>query len=186
MKRFLITLLLITGAAGMLNAQFHYIEKSEAGILLVDGWYNADPKLLPNDSKDVIAQKMSGVHKVGTWKHYYETGKLAVEEQYTSAGIPEGNWKQWHPDGKLSQEINYTTGKAVFYHANGAMAESGSMKGFIRVGKWQGWHQNGKVNFTGNYDAQGNKDGEWIFYDAEGNLMAKEVYNKGKFVSSGK
>jgi antitoxin component YwqK of YwqJK toxin-antitoxin module len=186
MKRAFLILLLLTAVSGFLKAQYHYTETSAAGIMLVDGWYNADPKLLPGDSKDVIAQKMAAVHKVGTWKHYFDTGKLAVEEHYTAAGIPEGNWKQWHPDGKLSQEINYTTGKAIFYHANGVVAETGMMKGFIRVGNWEGYHQNGKVNFTGSYDAMGNKDGVWMIYDVSGNLMAKETYSKGKFVSSGK
>lgn len=186
MKRFLFTLLVMTGAVNLLNAQFHYTEKSPTGVVLVDGWYNTDPQLLATDSKDVIAQKMAAVHKVGTWMYYFETGKLAIEEHYTTAGNPEGTWKQWYADGTLSQDINYTTGKAVFYHANGTKAEAGMMKGFIRVGKWEGWHENGKVNFVGNYDAQGNKDGEWLIYDNAGNLMSKEVYSKGKFVSAGR
>ncbi|MCU0432806.1 MAG: hypothetical protein MUC87_05080 [Bacteroidia bacterium] len=186
MKKIVLTLLLVVAATGLVQAQYHYTETSPAGVLLVDGWYNADPKILPTDSKDVIAQKMSAVHKTGTWKHYFDTGKLAVEEHYTAAGIPEGNWKQWHPDGKLSQEINYTSGSAIFYHPNGAVAEKGTMKGFVRTGKWEGYHQNGKLNFSGSYDSMGNKDGVWMIYDASGNLMAKETYSKGNLVSSGR
>jgi antitoxin component YwqK of YwqJK toxin-antitoxin module len=184
MKQLLFSLLLLVGTSAALKAQYHYTEVGATGQLLVDGYYSADPKVLASDPKEVIAQKMALVHKVGTWKHYFEAGQLAVEEHYTTAGNPEGIWKQWYNDGKLSQEINYTSGTAVFYHANGAKAEAGSMKGFMRVGKWEGWHQNGKVNFTGSYDAAGNKDGDWYIYDADGKLMAKEIFSKGKLLRS--
>ncbi|MFZ5554012.1 MAG: toxin-antitoxin system YwqK family antitoxin [Bacteroidota bacterium] len=48
----------------------------------------------------------------GTWKYWYENGKIKAEEKWTN-GMENGTFKEYHPDGKLAREIIYKNGKKL-------------------------------------------------------------------------
>jgi antitoxin component YwqK of YwqJK toxin-antitoxin module len=156
-------------------AQYTYTETGANGNVLVSGQYNADPGVLPTDSKQTKATKLAAVYKIGVWKYWTESGMIQAEEHYTSAGVRTGIWKTWHLNGQLSGEINFSAGTAVLYHENGQKAEEGGINNqMVRIGTWNGWHANGKLNYTGSYDNNGVKIGTWKFFDIAGNSLGTE------------
>lgn len=179
MKR-LITITVLVLASTLGFAQYNHVQYSPTGQMLEQGQYSADPGINANDSKETIMQKMSLVHKIGTWQYWFSAGTLAAEEHYTTTGAPTGIWKSWHSNGQLSAQVNYATGEAVFYHLNGAKAEEGHINAANqRIGDWKGWHDNGKLNYSGSWTSNGQKNGAWVFYDTSEQLVATEHWTNG-------
>ena len=179
MKRIL-TLAFFLCASSWAFAQYNHVQVGPNGNTIEEGQYNADPGISPNDSKEIIAQKMAMVHKIGVWKYWYDNGTLSAEEHYDNGGMPVGVWKTYHSNGQVASEIDKSSGAAVFYHPNGQKAEEGTINGAQqRVGDWQGWHENGQLNYKGSYTAAGEKNGTWIYYDTSGNVTATEHYTNG-------
>ncbi|MGL4596220.1 MAG: toxin-antitoxin system YwqK family antitoxin [Bacteroidia bacterium] len=176
-KIFLLALLLLAGFAA--KAQYTATEIGPNGNKLSEGQYTANPGLLPSDSKEDMARKMAAVHKIGTWKYWFDSGKMAAEEHYTSAGKQTGIWKTWYINGQVASVVDYTKNTAVYYHDNGQKSSEGSMNGVMQVGAWKGWHANGKMNFSGSFDASGQKHGTWTFWDENGAVMGTENWNHG-------
>ncbi|HLG04312.1 MAG TPA: hypothetical protein VI731_12010 [Bacteroidia bacterium] len=175
-------LILITAfvcASAFAFAQYNHVQVGPNGNKLEEGQYNANPDIQPGDSKEIIAKKISTVHKTGTWKYWFDNGQMAAEEHYDNTGNATGIWKSWHNNGQLASEIDKSSGTAIFYHANGKKAEEGKMDNITRVGAWQGWHENGTINYKGSYTNAGQKDGAWSFYDNNGVLTATEKYSNG-------
>ncbi|HEU4718629.1 MAG TPA: hypothetical protein VFU15_12380 [Bacteroidia bacterium] len=180
----ILTLAIFLCASSLAFAQFNHVETGPNGNKIAEGQYNADPGINPGDSKDVIAQKMGAVHKIGSWKYWFDNGQLSAEEHYDNNGNVTGVWKTWYNDGKLASEIDYTTGKAVYYHPNGAKSEEGTVNQYQqRTGKWQGWFEDGKLNYIGSFDNAGRKDGVWQYYDDQGNIVGTEHYSQGAMVN---
>lgn len=174
MKKILLALAFICSTSYAF-AQYSYIETGANGNTVIQGTYNADPGLVAGDSKNTVATKLAAVYKVGVWKYWHENGTLTAEEHYDISGNRTGVWKTWNLDGTVATEINFTTGLATYYHTNGAKAEEGGINNQMQqTGAWKGWHANGQLNYTGTFDANGNKTGVWNFYDSSGNSIGTE------------
>ncbi|MBI3509604.1 MAG: hypothetical protein HY064_03000 [Bacteroidetes bacterium] len=176
----LITLAIFMSATLWSFAQYSHVAVGPNGNKIEEGQYNADPGILPNDSKEVVANKMASVYKIGVWKYWFDNGQLSAEEHYDNNGTAIGDWKTWHPSGQLASEVDKASGAAVYYHPNGQKAEEGMINASqVRTGAWKGWHDNGQLNYTGSYNANGEKNGTWTFYDSAGNVFATENYSNG-------
>jgi antitoxin component YwqK of YwqJK toxin-antitoxin module len=178
MKRLLtISLFVLTATLGF--AQYNHVQYAPNGTKVQEGQYNANPGILPGDTKEIIAQKMGQVYKTGTWKYWFENGQQLAEEFYTSTGGYTGTWKTWEIGGQLASVINYTTGAAVYYHPNGTKAEEGTVNASNqRTGTWKGYHENGQLNYTGAWSANG-KTGTWTYYDNNGQVSGTESWSNG-------
>jgi antitoxin component YwqK of YwqJK toxin-antitoxin module len=173
----LITLALFLCASTWAFAQYNHVEVGPNGNKTEEGQYNANPGINAGDSKAVIAQKMSVIYKIGTWRYWHENGQLAAEEQYDNSGNPTGIWKTWYNNGTLESVINKTTGAVTYYHPNGQKSEEGTINvNNQRVGSWQGWHENGNLNYRGDYNSVGQKNGAWQYYDSNGTIYQTQQY----------
>ena len=124
------------------------------------------------------AERMKNSLKDGKWSYWYKNGVQRAEENY-KMGVETGIWKSWYENGQQGSEVNYETGKAVYWYTNGAKNSEGTMlKGGKHDGKWTAWFENGQLNYIGNYK-NGQKDGEWIWYDQKGKITAKETFDAG-------
>ncbi len=178
MKQLLIISIFVL-ASNLGFAQYNDVQYAANGTKVSEGQYNANPGLLPSDSKEVIAQKMGLVHKIGTWNYWFDNGQQVAIEQFNASGTAIGIWKNWDNTGHLSAEINYTSGTAVYYHPNGTKAEEGTINVTgQRTGEWKGYHDNGQLNYSGKYAAAG-KTGTWTYYDIKGNVAGVEHWNNG-------
>lgn len=178
MKRILaISLFVLASTLGF--AQYNHVQYAPNGTKTEEGQYNANPGILPTDSKETISQKMGLVHKTNTWKYWYDNGQQLAEEHYTSTGANMGTWKTWQTNGQLASDVNYTTGAAVYYHPNGTIAEEGTMNASNqRTGTWKGYHDNGQLNYSGAWTSAG-KSGTWTYYDNNGKVSGTEHWTNG-------
>jgi antitoxin component YwqK of YwqJK toxin-antitoxin module len=170
-------------ASSFAFAQYNHVGTGANGNKVEEGQYNADPGIQAGDNKETIARKMAAVHKIGTWKYWFENGKMLAEEHYDNTGNLIGVWKAWHDNGQLSSQIDYAAHTAVLYHPNGQKMEEGKMNAQNdRTGTWTGWHENGNVNYIGAFDANGLKTGVWQYYDSNGAPYASQTFANGELV----
>lgn len=95
---------------------------------------------------------------------FYETGVPYDSSIYNQGVQP---YIQWHTDGKVKLKGFYEN---TFFSA---------------VGQWKEWHPNGQLSreYTYSYDMPNRPEGDWRWYDENGNLVKWEVYREGSLVS---
>ncbi|AOW19997.1 toxin-antitoxin system YwqK family antitoxin [Urechidicola croceus] len=99
--------------------------------------------------------KMIDKERIGTWLYYHKDGKsLMVEENYINGKLS-GESKVFYPNGKLTKIVHYENGIL-----NGNMKRFSEDSIIIE-----------DVTYT-----DGELHGEAIFYDKEGNVKEKGVY----------
>lgn len=169
----------------MAFAQFQSTEFWPNGKKLSDGQYTSDPGILSTDTKEVSADKLSRVTKIGDWTYWFENGKVSAEEHYNTSGQPTSTWKTWYLNGVQSSNINFQLGAASFWYESGQKSSEGSMApGMIQTGRWIGWHENGQKNYEGTYDNDGHQIGVWTFWNAQGRKIAEQTYNNGTLIET--
>ena len=177
MKKTLLTLTLALSSI-LVFGQYTYTENWPNGKKKIEGNYNSAVEIGQNESKEEQAKKMAQAIRVGKWQHWFENGQLASLEYYTD-GVMTGQWKSWYADGSVQYDIDFATGKAVIYHANGKKASEGKMlTGMIHDGNWISYYETGIKNVEGAYN-NGQKNGDWKFYDEKGNHYFTEKWNNG-------
>jgi len=183
MKKIILSSLAVVAFLGV-NAQKMVTETYPNGNKKAEGMLFGEVSSNTNESKEAMARRAAGQNKDGKWTYYYDNGTIQSEEMYDK-GTMVGTWKTWNINGKLASEINFTTGKAVYFHANGAKQSEGTMKpGMITTGKWVGYFENGKKNYEGSYNEQGQKNGTWLWWDENGNATYEQKYENGNLISS--
>jgi len=156
-------------------------------------------------SKNRINRYGRNNEKVGTWKYYYENGKLKTEAYYKSGKL-NGYVKEYDEKGKLVSSKRYvdnelyvekenTDEKAVVkkeYYASGKLKNTGSFKKEIPVGQHTTYAENGEVLDAKNYsstgwirssgisDKKGNKQGEWKYFYQSGKLKSVGEYKNDR------
>lgn len=115
------------------------------------------------------------------WLYYSETGVLRYEERYI-LGLRNGRFRQFYASGKLMESAVWTNGKLngklMQYFENGLNRSTmtyimGEMDGDFKV-----YYPNGKLRVSGFY-VNGLKQNEWVYYNAEGEVIDRVVYDKG-------
>lgn len=94
----------------------------------------------------------------GLVKEYFDDGSIKEEVQFVR-GIKEGTRKIWYPSGQI--------------------AKSGSMKNDRWHGSYEEWYESGKPKLCGKY-IDGKQDGEWLFFDKDGNELPILFFEDGK------
>jgi antitoxin component YwqK of YwqJK toxin-antitoxin module len=92
---------------------------------------------------------------------YYPNGQKEIEGGYDKEGKKTGLWTSWYPSGKVSKEENYLADK--------------------KNGRQRDFYESGKPNFESNYK-NNIPDGDWIFYDGQGNKKSRIVFKDGRKV----
>ncbi|MCF8227610.1 MAG: toxin-antitoxin system YwqK family antitoxin [Bacteroidales bacterium] len=94
----------------------------------------------------------------GSWKEYYDSGKLKTEGQYKN-DIKVGEWKYYHESGNLEQIGNFN--------------DEGKY-----VGEWKWFYENGNLLRKETY-RNGMADGLMTEYDEYGNVVVEGDYIEG-------
>lgn len=137
---------------GKIMAEGLYIGKQKDSIWI---YYHEH-----TDTISAIEHYKKGV-RTGTWKTFYESGKLAHEIGYSN-GKKEGLVKQFNDDGKLIFEIIY--------------------KGGVEEGMSTLYYRDGKVRERGLYH-KGEREGKWHIMDEQGALKEEIIYKNGIQIS---
>ncbi len=88
--------------------------------------------------------------------YMFRNGILVGEGIIDDDGKKQGDWKEFYETGELRAAGKYTDSKPV--------------------GKWRYYFETGKTEITGTYTRKGQKDGEWIWYYSNGNILSVENY----------
>lgn len=165
------------------HAQSVKTERYANGNKKSEGVIIGDANVSPGTSKEAQARQLESVVKDGAWTTWFENGQKRSEEMYAK-GTMIGAWKYFYEDGKTESEIDFSKGTAVYYFKNGSkQSEGGIANGMISVGKWTGYHENGQKNYEGSYNAQGQKDGVWAWWDKDGKFLAEQTFKNGELIS---
>ena len=122
--------------------------------------------------------------QVGEWIYYYPDGKVEQRGRFSKSGKFEGTWKWFYPDGSLKRDEAYINGlldgPTVEYDETGAVIKQGEYIEGLENGKWI--LEIGEYREEGDYKA-GLRNGIWKFYylsKAVGNN--KQLFFEGNFI----
>ena len=109
-------------------------------------------------SSNLIAQKFNQTdskgQKQGTWRKYYENGKLEFEGNFLD-GKPTGVFRFYYDNGakKALIDHNIATGRSLanFFHPNGQLMSGGIYRNQLKDSTWITFTENGLVSEISNY-----------------------------------
>jgi antitoxin component YwqK of YwqJK toxin-antitoxin module len=91
----------------------------------------------------------------GTWKFYFEDGKLQEEINYDEKGLMTGMWKLWYSNGILFTESSFKNGE--------------------QYGVTRTWYRDGKIQHEANYE-NGEIKGIARNWSEKGTLLSEKFY----------
>jgi antitoxin component YwqK of YwqJK toxin-antitoxin module len=154
------------------------IEKKDSGWLRRD--YFLGTKSLQMEA--MFSDSMATVHH-GKATFFYADGRLQEMGNYVF-GKREGIYLNYYRNGIMQDSAFFKNGKLVGFqlgwHYNGMLRDSLQVLNdsvHVRVS----WFDNGNLANTGHYLHE-KEHGTWNFYHDNGELAAKEKYNKGKLL----
>ena len=123
--------------------------------------------------------------KNGVWKNYSRDGHLLTSRTFID-GVPTGYWIDYNHDGDikdiLCNGLDFDSGKMFEYHSNGNKLADISILDGRYDGKFIAYHQEKinyeKVSIDGSY-SDGKKDGRWVWYSPDGQIIKYESYANG-------
>ena len=119
--------------------------------------------------------------KTGTWKLYYESGKLKKQSAYQN-DTENGEEIFWFENGNLQKKGNYINGKLngkyEWYFENGQKKQEGFFLNGREDSTWNEWYENGKQKMVGHF-TNFEKNGNWTWWDEKGNITTSKKYTNG-------
>lgn len=140
----------------------------------------------------------------GKWLWYYSNGILLREEFYRKGkldgryiendslgnivlegdyadGLKQGKWFRFINDHKEEGEYidDERNSVWIFTHSNGNKMFEGKFELGVAVGKHEYYYFDGKPEMKGGYEG-GELDGDWMYFDEEGNYINTVTYQGGK------
>ncbi len=129
------------------------------------------------------------IHKeniIGTWKTYYESGRIKSSVNYKEGKIEGETFFYYDDENKTIRaeaffEEDQLTGNYFEFYENGAQkAKLQYSKGVADDEAWF-YYPNGKLKIEGNYK-NGLKHGKWVYFNEKGKAIGKEKWKKGEKV----
>jgi antitoxin component YwqK of YwqJK toxin-antitoxin module len=118
----------------------------------------------------------------GVFTVWHDDGGKALEGAYVD-GKKDGDWQQWAASGALlgTYTMHHGTGVERTWLARRLLGaemtyEDGALHGPVR-----GWHLDGTQAMTGQH-VRGQRDGTWIYFDAQGAPRHREIYRDGALI----
>ncbi len=127
----------------------------------------------------------------GPWEWRRADGSLAASGTYAE-GRKTGAWTVSGPDGTARYELSFAAnlldGPYRSFYADGTADAVGTYTKGYRDGDWVYYHPNGALRERGTHEYTGLLSeliGEWEFFDQEGRLNRKEIYDlEGNYQAS--
>ncbi len=98
-------------------------------------------------SHDARTWREAPEHRRGAYVERYPNGRPRVAGDYDGDGLRVGTWRFWYEDGRLAREVEYLAGvrerAAREWHPNGAPAAEGFYVAGEREGMWRWWDSAG-------------------------------------------
>ncbi|MDR6239168.1 toxin-antitoxin system YwqK family antitoxin [Aureibacter tunicatorum] len=117
--------------------------------------------------------------KSHVWTYYYESGTPKSSGEYVE-DLKVGRWVFYYESGTSKQEIDYSTSPMRYteFDEQGNLVAEGELDSQReKVGQWYYYYEDRSLKGQGVY-YDGKKLNEWLFFDREGYLSARAVYNE--------
>ncbi len=119
----------------------------------------------------------------GAWVTYRE-GRKSAAWSYRD-GVLHGAWHEWHDNGQKQRERTFVDGQQhgpeVGWHANGQKAVERLYEAGRPTGSLTEWDDAGRLDQTGQFDAAGRRDGEWVSFH-EGRKVQVATWRAGELL----
>jgi antitoxin component YwqK of YwqJK toxin-antitoxin module len=123
----------------------------------------------------------------GKAKYWFETGELKNINFYCN-NKNTGPDTQFYKNGSIfsiSSKIDGKfNGKVEQFYENGIKSLEMIQKNNKVVGLCSGWHSNGNKKLIGMHNDNGEKNGDWTYWDSTGKLLYMVKYENGDSISS--
>ena len=114
---------------------------------------------------------------------YSNSGNVVSEGIIDEKGTKKGSWKDFYENGKLKDEGKYLnskrTGNWTFYNKNGKIEQDGNYRNGKINGPWKWYFDSGKLRREENY-FNGNEDGQSVEYSDSGKVIVQGEYINGE------
>jgi antitoxin component YwqK of YwqJK toxin-antitoxin module len=144
-----------------------------------------------NGQKETAGAYKNG-QRQGLWTEWYRNGHKSREVEYRD-GKENGTWVQWHDNGNKELETTFRDGVAdgpyTRWYASGQKQAQGEYccpathpRGDVlprERGRHIEWYENGRKKLEGEF-REGEKEGDWSFWDEAGNLQRIEQWHEGR------
>lgn len=127
---------------------------------------------------------MKGIYqagkKYGNFSFYYPSGTLKVKGEFVN-DLPVGTWRFFYENGQAWQTLEFLLDdyKVLSYHDRSDVQKvkrgNGRYEGSIYS------YAYGDTLYVDGQVEEGLKDGVWVYYDDEGNIIYEEKYADGNF-----
>ena len=128
--------------------------------------------------------------EVGVWTFYRRDGSKSVQYSYEYSdedGSRNRRWTKWYESGRKLEEGSYKGGRRagvwMRWYESGQKSSEGLRNGLSdndQVGRWTWWRESGAKWVDGNFQANGERDGIWTYYDDDGEVAKTETYRYGR------
>ncbi len=145
-----------------------------------NGEYDGDAKNYYYTGQIEIEGQYKEGKSVGKFKKYYIDGTLKEEYEYDEKGKFQGDYKGYDRDGKLHYVFVYEKDKMVnckYFNKEGEIVKQGNKKGNKLI--VDGIYPDGTKKVKGIF-VNGEKDGEWTYYNNYGGIKDVSLYKDGK------
>jgi antitoxin component YwqK of YwqJK toxin-antitoxin module len=166
----------------MAYGKFKYYDK-EGTIITTLEYSTSDSALATHfhsNSKKAAFGYYVNEKKEGVWRFYDRKGVLASKETFIK-GVKHGVYIVYNLNGSLSRKTEYVNGIENGYRktfdGEGVLLSEGSIKDGQLDGL-QKIYRSGIINVQGTYK-HAVRDGEWVYYDEDGEVYKKEYYELG-------
>lgn len=126
----------------------------------------------------IVGKSENGILE-GETSYFYDNGNL-LKFGNLSKGIHDGEWKFYHDNGNISKIGNFFDGKPLknwkFFDDEDDLIISLSLDS---DGTFTTYYENGSKEITGEISEDLNFDGQWRYFDKNGNLEEEVYWNKG-------
>ena len=181
----------------------------ENGNLKLDGYYQNDKKSgffkhydkdgnfsqIEKWENDILIEDALQTKQLDRKVDYHPNGKIKTVA-YFYKGVPDGVRREYSPDGVVVNSYMFRQGILIGegivdddgqkqgdwkeFYETGELRAAGKYLNSKPVGRWKYYFESGKIEITGDYTRKGQKDGEWMWYYPNQNILSVENYAEGE------
>ena len=112
---------------------------------------------------------------------YYEYKKIIEKNEKEILGFIDSFRSRWLEIVQKESELWYEQNRDVtYYFSDGYVSGVGQMVQENAIGPWEFFNADGRQTAQGNFDNNGNREGEWIWFNESSDTNEIATYNKGK------
>jgi len=164
-------------------------------------YYGEQYKIIEKYKNGVLQKTKKRYYKVKPLKAKYKTIKHhegQIGDNLEVIIISKENGDEYHVNGKLLTEDEYLNYEKEYntylksrrrkhkyqeYTSDSILIYEGIFKKIdLPCGYYWDYHLNGNIRIRGNYNKNGKEDGEWHYYNEEGQNINRETYKNGKLI----